>query len=146
MLGRAKQSEIHFLIIRGKITAITQNRTYGSKRKIDAKALHCTGAPLMLSKVCYPETMQELYYCLKSAYLCRTVCFKQCYLCSKRFAVVDGERAEYCSRETESKKTFCEVGAARLYQKKILGNPLIHTYNRAYKSHKARIRYGMMTR
>ena len=64
----------------------------------------------------------------------------------KLFAATDGDRTEYCSREYEKGKTCREVGASRIYQKKLLGNPITRAYNRAYKTHNARIRYGTMTR
>ena len=112
----------------------------------DAESLYHTGSPMILHEVCYPETVQELYGFLKSVYLSRAIHFKHCRLCGKLFAAVDGDRTEYCSREIEDKKTCRDIGAARVYQKKLLGNPITRAYNRAYKTHNARIRYGTMTR
>lgn len=112
----------------------------------DAEFLYQSGSRMMLHEVCYPETVQELYDFLRSVYLRRAVRFKHCRLCGKLFAAVDGDRTEYCSRETEGKKTCRDVGAARVYQKKLLGDPVKRAYNRAYKTHNARIRYGTMTR
>ena len=76
----------------------------------------------------------------------RAIRFKRCQLCGRLFAATDGDRTEYCSREYEKGKTCRDVGAARVYQKKLLGNPITRAYNRAYKTHNARIRYGTMTR
>lgn len=99
-----------------------------------------------LGAVCYPRTVQELYDFLKFIYLRRAVRFKRCRLCGKLFAAVDGERTEYCRRKYSGKKACRDIGAARVYQKKILSNPITRAYNRAYKTHNARIRYGTMTR
>lgn len=71
---------------------------------------------------------------------------KKAVRCGKLFAATDGDRTESCSREYEKGKTCREVGASRVYQKKLLGNPITRAYNRAYKTHNARIRYGTMTR
>ena len=95
-----------------------------------------------MAEVCYPRSVQELYVFLKSTYLRRAVRFKECRLGGKLFAATDGDRTEYCSREYENGKTCRDVGASRIYQKKLLGNPI----TRAYKTHNARICYGTMTR
>ena len=108
--------------------------------------LDSTGQEMVMAEVCYPQSVQELYVFLKSTYLRRAVRFKRCQLCGGLFAATDGDRTEYCSREYENGKTCREVGAARVYQKKLLGNPITRAYNRAYKTHNARIRYGTMTR
>lgn len=97
-------------------------------------------------EICYPESVFELYDFLKAIYLRRAVRFKRCRLCGKLFAAIDGERTEYCSRKYSDHKFCRDIGAARVYQKKILSNPITRAYNRAYKTHSARIRYGTMTR
>ena len=112
----------------------------------DPEYLYSTGQQMVLAEVCYPESVQELYDFLKSTYLRRAIRFKRCQLCGRLFAATDGDRTEYCSREYEKGKTCRDVGAARVYQKKLLGNPITRAYNRAYKTHNARIRYGTMTR
>ena len=112
----------------------------------DPEYLYSTQQEMILAEVCYPRSVQELYVFLKSTYLRRAVRFKECRLCGKLFAATDGDRTEYCSREYEKGKTCREVGASRVYQKKLLGNPITRAYNRAYKTHNARIRYGTMTR
>ncbi len=112
----------------------------------DPEYLYSTEQQMVMAEVCYPKSVQELYVFLKSTYLRRAIRFKRCQLCGKLFAATAGDRTEYCSREYEKGKTCRDVGAARVYQKKLLGNPITRAYNRAYKTHNARIRYGTMTR
>lgn len=97
---------------------------------------------MVMAEVCYPNSVQELYVFLKSIYLRRTICFKRCQLCGRLFAAADSDRTEFCSREYEKDKTCRDVGAARIYQKKLLDNPIIRAHNRAYKTNNVRIRYG----
>ena len=118
----------------------------GSSVIADANYSCYMGICMELGAVCYPRTVQELYDFLKFIYLRRAVRFKRCRLCGKLFAAVDGERTEYCRRKYSGKKACRDIGAARVYQKKILSNPITRAYNRAYKTHNARIRYGTMTR
>ena len=112
----------------------------------DAKSMRCMSSQMTAIEICYPENMLELYNFLKAIYLRRAVRFKRCRLCGKLFAAIDGERTEYCSRIYSGHKSCRDIGAARVYQKKILSNPITRAYNRAYKTHNARIRYGIMTK
>ena len=111
----------------------------------DTEPMWC-GIQMQFGEICYPENVLALYDFLKSIYLRRAIRFKRCRLCRKLFAAVDGTRTKYCNRKYSDKKTCRDIGAVREYQKKILSNPVTRAYNRAYKTHNARIRYGTMTK
>lgn len=106
----------------------------------------CCDRKMPFCEICYPENVLTLYDYLKSVYLRRAVQFKRCRLCGKLFAAVDGTRTKYCSRKYSGNKVCRDIGASRVYQKKILSDPITRAYNRAYKTHNARIRYGTMTK
>lgn len=103
--------------------------------------------PLEMVDTLYPRTLQDLYHFLTAGYLKQGVCFKVCKNCGRYFAVNGSMNAEYCDRKIEgSQKTCRQMGAVRVYQQKQMKDPVLRLYNRAYKTHNARIRYGRMTR
>lgn len=71
---------------------------------------------------------------------------KKCKNCNKLFVVAEGYNVEYCNRIPNGESKTCrEIGAVRNYAKKVKNDPVLETYNRSYKTHFARIRYGKMT-
>lgn len=53
----------------------------------------------------------------------------------------------YCSIKVSTRRLRWKIAPQTLViGKKILSNPITRAYNRAYKTHNARIRYGTMTR
>ena len=80
-------------------------------------------------------------------YLKNNLELRSCKYCGNYFAVKRTSKAEYCNRLIEgSEKTCKQVGAARLYNKRLMEEPAAKAYSKAYKTHNARIRYGLMTR
>lgn len=109
--------------------------------------LRAQEVPLEMVDALYPRSLQDLYHFLISGYLKQGVCFKVCKNCGRYFAVNGSMNAEYCDRKIEgSQKTCRQMGAVRVYQQKQMKDPILRLYNRAYKTHNARIRYGRMTR
>lgn len=71
---------------------------------------------------------------------------KRCRLCNRYFITSD-MKVEYCSRPApgNSDATCSEVGSYRAYQKKLEEDIPLQIYNRAYKTHFARMKKGIMT-
>ena len=72
------------------------------------------------------------------------IVIKKCKNCGKYFVVNDRKKA-YCDRVYESGKTCSAIGSKRSFQKKMEKEPALNLYNRAYKTHHARIRNKKMS-
>ena len=76
---------------------------------------------------------------------------KKCRNCNKYF-VVKNLNTEYCDRlinddeESDDDRTCSDVGPKRSYQKKLENDLPLKFYDRAYKTHYARIKSGKMTK
>ena len=72
---------------------------------------------------------------------------RRCKYCGKLFATHGHTKLEYCDRLIEnSSKTCREMGSLRLYEQRKMEDPAVREYKRSYKTHNARIRYGLMSR
>lgn len=102
-----------------------------------------TGVAMVLNATALPD----LVGFLTAQYLHMNLRFRACKCCGKLFGITTDHRLEYCSREIDGLgKTCREMGATRVYGKKVADEPAIREYTRSYKAHNARIRYGIMTR
>ena len=91
-----------------------------------------------------PEAFAEF---LLYRYLREDLHMRKCKYCSRWFATLGHTKLEYCDRLIEnSTKTCREMGSLRLYEQRKMEDPAIREYKRSYKTHNARIRYGLMTR
>lgn len=73
--------------------------------------------------------------------------YRICKYCNRLFPVRPQSKVEYCDRPIgEGDKRCIDVGASRRYEKKAADIPAMREYQRSYKAHNARIRYGRMTR
>lgn len=91
-----------------------------------------------------PEAFSEflIYRCLQD-----NMHLRKCKYCERYFATFGRTKLEYCDRLIEnSSKTCREMGSLRLYEQRKMENPAMREYKRSYKTHNARIRYGLMTR
>ncbi len=80
-------------------------------------------------------------------YLQENLHMRKCKYCGRWFATHGRTKLEYCDRLIEnSTKTCREMGSLRLYEQRQMEDPAIREYKRSYKTHNARIRYGLMTR
>lgn len=91
-----------------------------------------------------PEAFAEfLLYC----YLREDLHLRKCKYCSRWFATLGHTKLEYCDRLIDnSSKTCREMGSLRLYEQRKMEDPAVREYKRSYKTHNARIRYGLMSR
>lgn len=80
-------------------------------------------------------------------YLQEDLHLRKCKYCGRFFATHGHTKLEYCDRLIEnSTKTCREMGSLRLYEQRMMEDPAVREYKRSYKTHNARIRYGLMTR
>lgn len=91
-----------------------------------------------------PEAFSEF---LLYRYLQEDLHLRRCKYCERWFATHGHTKLEYCDRLIEnSTKTCREMGSLRLYEQRKMEDPAMREYKRSYKTHNARIRYGIMTR
>ena len=91
-----------------------------------------------------PEAFAEF---LIYRYMQEDLHMRKCKYCGRWFATHGRTKLEYCDRLIEnSTKTCREMGSLRLYEQRKMEDPAIREYKRSYKTHNARIRYGLMTR
>lgn len=71
---------------------------------------------------------------------------KKCKNCGIYF-VVTNQNAEYCTRIMEGETKPCSmIGSKRTFEKKLKSDIPLQIYNRAYKTHFARVRNGIMSK
>ena len=103
-------------------------------------------APGIITPVLMARSLEDILTFLLQNYIERGVVFKSCKHCS-RFFVSEHGNADYCERPTENPgKTCRDIGSLRAYREKQRQDPVVSAYNRAYKTHYARIKYKTMTR
>jgi hypothetical protein len=96
----------------------------------------------------YPETIHDILNFFVRICIARQQPFRLCKSCGRYFAATHGS-AEYCNRFfKDTGKTCKEVGSVKTYQQKLedKDNLALKLYNRAYKTHFARIKYRKITR
>jgi len=96
----------------------------------------------------YPETIHDILNFFVRACIARQQPFRLCKSCGRYFTVTHGA-AEYCNRFFgDTGRTCKEVGSVKAYQRKLEDedNLALKLYNRAYKTHFARIKYRKITR
>ena len=100
-----------------------------------------------LCQVVYPKTMEDIVYYLMVQQLNHETRYNQCKNCGKYFVLSGYKNAEYCDRPIDdTDKTCKDIGAITTYRKRKEQDPVYLTYNKAYKTKNARIRYGKITR
>lgn len=73
------------------------------------------------------------------------VMIRKCRRCGKYF-VVANRKIAYCNRIDESGVCCSTVGSRQSFQKKMEADEALQIYNRAYKTHHARVRKGKMSK
>ena len=73
------------------------------------------------------------------------VMVRKCRHCGKYF-VVANRRIAYCDRVDEAGVRCSAVGSQQSFQKKMESDEALLIYNRAYKTHHARVRKGTMSK
>jgi hypothetical protein len=95
----------------------------------------------------HPKSVEEIVEFFVRECLRRGLWFRRCNSCGKYFALTGYSNTEYCDRLFgDSDKTCKEAGAVRLYRTKIIADPKIQAYNRAYKKRFAWIKYKKISK
>lgn len=96
--------------------------------------------------VLYPRDLVDFVDFFLREFVKRELALKECKSCGLYFPASHGN-SEYCNRLfQDTGKTCREIGSVKAYQAKVESNPAIKEYNRAYKTHYARIKAGKMTK
>jgi len=102
--------------------------------------------PKIFLPVLIAESLEDVLTFLLQNYIERGVTFKSCKHCGQFFVSEHGN-ADYCERLVDdSGKTCRDIGSLRAYRERQKQDPVVSAYNRAYKTHYARIKYKTMTR
>ena len=100
-----------------------------------------------MAYVLYPRTFSDMIAYVISEHIKRGIKVKKCNNCGRDFISIRNNQVDYCDRVVSSNgKTCRQIGATRVYQIKQNENPIIKEYNKAYKTHSARVRYGITTK
>lgn len=100
------------------------------------------------AEVLCPKTIGDIVDFFLREIIKQESTFKQCRSCGKYFPTTTAHgNSEYCNRLfQDTGKTCKEIGSAKVYQAKVENSPAFQAYNRAYKTHFARIKYKKMTK
>lgn len=91
------------------------------------------------------NSLRQLLYLEVWSMLQDKVMIRKCRHCGKYF-VVDNRKTAYCDRVDESGVRCSAVGSQQSFQKKMASDEALLIYNRAYKTHHARVRKGTMSK
>lgn len=89
--------------------------------------------------------LQDLLYLEIITMIQSGTMIRKCKNCGKYF-VVNNRRIAYCDRIDESGNLCSAVGPSQSYQRKINDEEALKLYNRAYKTHHARVRNGILSK
>ncbi len=99
------------------------------------------------TEVISSENPEDIVNFMLVSYMKNNLQMKPCKYCGRYFGTKRSYKTDYCDRMIEgSSKTCREAGSFKLYEKRKLEDPAVKEYKRSYKTHNARIRYGIMTR
>lgn len=99
------------------------------------------------TEVISSENPEDIVNFMLVSYMRNNLQMKTCKYCGRYFGTKRSYKTDYCDRMIAgSRKTCREAGSLKLYEKRKLEDPAVREYKRSYKTHNARIRYGIMTR
>jgi len=108
-----------------------------------SEALQVTSSPV--SELCEINDLEELLNIELINMLDQNIIIKRCKYCGNYF-VAENMKNEYCNGYAPNEKRPCtEIGSARAYQNKVKKDEIYTLFQRAYKTHFARIKKGKMT-
>ena len=87
---------------------------------------------------------QLLYVEILSMIQAKTV-IKKCKNCDKYF-VVTNQKISYCNRFDKHGILCSDIGSKNTFQRKLESDPALESYNRAYKTHFARMKKGKISK
>jgi len=90
------------------------------------------------------DSLQQLLYLEIATMIQSGTMIRRCRRCGKYF-VVTNHKIAYCNRVDESGLCCSSVGSQQNYQKRLESDEALKIYNRAYKTHYARVKKGSMS-
>ena len=90
------------------------------------------------------NTLHELLYLEIFSMIQSDTMIRKCKNCGKYFTV-SNRKIMYCDRIDKSGKSCSNIGSQNTFQKKLEQDEALNMYNRAYKTHHARLRLGKVT-
>lgn len=91
------------------------------------------------------DSLRQLLYLEVLTMIQDGTMIRKCKNCGKYF-VVTNRKTAYCDRTNESGQLCSAVGSRLSFQKKMANEEELKMYNRAYKTHFARVKSGKMTK
>ena len=85
------------------------------------------------------DSLYQLLYLEILSMIQNKIMIRKCRRCGKYF-VVPNRKVVYCSRTDESGMCCSKVGSQQAFEKKMKEDEALRIYNRAYKTHHARVR------
>ena len=89
------------------------------------------------------DTLRQLLYLEIISMIQKDTIIRKCRNCNRYF-VAKNQKVAYCDRMDNSGKRCSSVGSQRSFQKKMAEDEELKIYTRAYKTHFARVRKGIM--
>ncbi|WP_088186052.1 DUF6076 domain-containing protein [Desulfosporosinus sp. FKA] len=137
------------------VTLVGDLMDYHRNQDVHPEALRCLQQTIDVAKqISTEETFEE--YKIRNIYqllfleihqmILNNTLIKKCRHCHKYFTVTN-LNVEYCDRIVEGETKPCsEIGSKRAFQKKLEEDYPLKIYNRAYKTHYARVKKGRMSK
>ena len=98
-----------------------------------------------IRELCEINELEQLLILEAMGMLDQNIIIKRCRLCGNYF-LAENMKNEYCQGYAQGEKRPCsEIGSARTYQNRVKSDEVKTLYQRAYKTHFARIKKGKMT-
>ena len=96
-------------------------------------------------ELCEINELEQLLILEAMEMLDQNIIVKRCRLCGNYF-IAENMKNEYCQSYAQGEKRPCsEIGSARTYQNRVKNDEVKVLFQRAYKTHFARIKKGKMT-
>ena len=103
--------------------------------------------PYFIAEVLNTEDAEQFFCFMISRYLNAQLRMRACKYCGRYFVLRGKSMQEYCDRPIQGSIHTCkEMGAMKLYDRRKNEDPAVRVYKRSYKTHYARIRYGIITK
>ena len=120
----------------------------GRKLEIEQHNLKDELSEPFYTEVLHTDSAKDLISFMLVNYIKQGIRFRKCKYCGKYFGIAGNYNTEYCSRKVfqAGGKTCKDLGSFRIYEQKLLENPVAREYKRSYKAHNARVSKGLMTR
>lgn len=91
------------------------------------------------------DSLYQLLYIEILSIIQTKTAIKKCKNCGKYF-IVTNQKISYCNRFDKHGILCSDIGSKNTFQKKLANDPALESYNRAYKTHFARMNKGKISK